>query len=74
MTPGPLPGTVRCADCDWSVAAVEALAWRELAAHRAQEHDDESPCKPGESDAKRGRMGTAPAGNRGLTTQTIEES
>lgn len=24
--PDPRPGTVRCADCDWSVAAVEAAA------------------------------------------------
>lgn len=34
--PDPRPGTVRCADCDWSVAAVEAAAWRELAAHRGE--------------------------------------
>lgn len=73
MTPDPRPGTVRCADCDWSVAAVEAVAWRELAAHRAQTHD-ESPYKPGESDANRGRMRAAPAGNRDLTTQTMKES
>ena len=73
MTPNPRPGTVRCADCDWTVAAVEAVAWRELAAHRAKMHD-ESPYEPGQSDTNRGRMGTAPAGNRGLTTQTIEES
>jgi len=32
-------GTVHCADCDWSVAAVEAVAWHELAAHRAKTHD-----------------------------------
>jgi len=40
--PDPRPGAVRCGDCDWSVAAVEAVAWRELAAHRAQGHDDEA--------------------------------
>ncbi len=38
--PGTRPGTVRCADCDWTVAAVEAVAWRELAAHRAKTHDE----------------------------------
>lgn len=40
MTPDPRPGVVRCADCDWSVAAVEAAAWRELAAHRGEMHDE----------------------------------
>jgi len=41
MTSDPRPGTVQCADCDWSVAAVEAAAWRELAMHRAETHDKE---------------------------------
>ncbi len=40
--PDPRPGTVRCADCDWTVAAVETVAWRELAAHRAKTHDLEA--------------------------------
>lgn len=56
MTPDPRPGTVRCADCDWTVAAVEAVAWRELAAHRAETHD-ESPYESRESDANHDRMG-----------------
>jgi len=69
--PDPRPGTVRCADCDWTVAAVEAVAWRELAMHRGEEHD-ESAYESRESDANRGRMGGHEAAPGGASTPNSE--